>query len=405
MNDICESVRRAIMAKTETQESIWFSTGCDLLDLVVGGGLGLGFPSGKVINIVGDTSTGKTFLAWEIIAAAIQRYRKRFKYKYDGAEYGNTFDPFSLYGIDWDSEKDQLHSRTVEEMACNYTLFLDSLKDGECGIYVVDSLDGLSSKENQERTAERLKAFESNKEFKQGSYQMGGPKFLSQEFFKEITAKTEKKNCLLIIISQLRDNVELFSREKDKRAGGRALDFYAHTALYLANLTKIKRKETTVGVVVRGRTKKSKTPRPYRDCIFTLIFDYGLDNIGANLDYLFDLREDSGVLNKNAKEILWEGKEQTVASLQEFLEQTGEIENYKKEYKQVKKTDMLEFIKGTPTLKESFDKTFGISMTRDELIQYVEENKLQSQLRERVIAKWENFETSIKTCRAPKYQE
>jgi recombination protein RecA len=401
-----KSVRRVIMAKQPVEKQVpRFGTGCDVLDLVVGGGQGMGYPAGKIINIVGDKSSGKTFLACEIIANAFHRYGTKLKWVYDDAESGFTFNTKELYGVEImpQNPKERVKSRTVEDMFCNYKLFLRNLKEDELGIYVVDSLDGLTSDENEKRGAERLKAFEEDKEFKQGSYQMGAAKFLSQEFFKGITEETEEKNCLLIIISQVRANIDPMSFDKYTRAGGKALDFYAHTVLWLAYLTKIVRKERSVGVVVKAKTTKSKTPRPYRECIFTLLFDYGLDNIGTNIDFLFDLRTDAGRMNKEGNAIIWDGKDQTVANLQAFLEQESHLEKYKKEYKNIKKSDMLQYIKETPELEANFAKFFGSPMSRDELISYIEQKKLSKELTRRVIEQWEAIEESIRSNRPPKY--
>ena len=388
-------------------QEIYFPTGCDLLDLVVGGGMGCGFPSGKVVNLVGDKSSGKTFLACELIAAAFQKYGDELKWNYDDAESGFTFDTKRMYGIEimpQDPEK-RVKSRTVEEMFCNYRLFLQSLGEDEVGIYVVDSLDGLTSEENEKRGEARLKAFQEGKEFKQGSYQMGAAKFLSQEFFKGITEETEKKKCLLVIISQVRENIEPFGFEKYVRSGGKALDFYAHTVLWLAYMKKITRKDRTVGVVVKAKTTKSKTPRPFRECIFTLLFDYGLDNIGTSIDFLFDFRTETGMVKSNASAV-WQGVDETLANLTEFIEQQNKMDEYKAEQGTVSKKRILAYLdEHDGELGEARRKFFGMPMKRDELIAFVEKEKLQNVLRERVLLKWEEIECSILTNRQPKYSQ
>jgi recombination protein RecA len=419
-------VRRAIMVKDKEkpqENSTRFCTGSDLLDLVVGGGQGMGFPSGKVINIVGDKSSGKTFIACEIVANAYHKYGKRLKWVYDDAESGFTFNTKEMYGVEIMplNDDDRVKSRTVEDMYCNFKLFLKTLKDDEVGIYVVDSLDGLTSEENEKRGEERIKAFEQDKEFKQGSYQMGAAKFLSQEFFKGVTEETEQKNCLLIIISQVRENIEPFSFEKYVRSGGKALDFYAHTVVWLACINKIKKKERTVGVIVKAKTTKSKTPRPFRECVFSLLFDYGLDNIGSDVDYIFDLRGDSGVLLSKAESLAWsgessgEGMEATSANLRAFLEDIERWADYKADIRTdnggkmpsdpLKKSLLIKWIESHPEVQEVYEKKFGASMTREELIQYVESKGLTKELTQKVVDKWETVENSIRTNRPPKYQE
>lgn len=58
-----------------------------------------------------------------------------------------------------------------------------------------------------------------------------------------------------------------------------------------------------VGVVVKAKTTKSKTPRPFRECFFSFLYDYGLDNIGTSIDYLFDLRTAKVVYIYKCKEV------------------------------------------------------------------------------------------------------
>lgn len=379
-----------------------FLTGCDLLDVMVGGGLGEGFPTGKIVNIVGDKSTGKTFLLCEIMAWAYYFYGKKLKIRFDNCESGFTFDIQYLYGFD--IKKQTCRSETVEQLSYNFMRFAKDVKEDEFGIYGVDSLDGLTSEQMQDRIKERFKAYEKGKDFSKGSYQMGKPKFLSQEFFPPVADIIEKKNILLVIISQTRDKIDSMFKQQT-RAGGKALDFYAHTVLWLSQLKKIKKRDRSIGVVVKAKTTKSKTPRPYRTCMFTLLFDYGLDNIGSNIDYLFDLRSDNGTLLSNANEIIWQGDNVSLTNLKEFLAENNLAENYKNEYKTFKKSNILEYIEGDEERKEKFDRRFGVPLTREESINKIENNKeLEKELTKRVKEKWERIEQEIKPDRKKKYR-
>jgi recombination protein RecA len=287
------------------QQNIRFLTGSTLLDLVVGGMPNVyGYAVGKFINIVGDKSAGKTFLANEILASAYHKFsKKQFRWVYDDCEAGYSFDSRSMYGFD--IIQDTENSTTVEEAFVNISNFAESLKADQFGIYVLDSLDGLTSDEQDEQAADRIKAHNAGKNYDKGTYGMGKPKYLSREFFPQLCGIIQDKNILVIIISQVRENIQPFSFEKYTRSGGKAMDFYAHTVLWLATLKKISKKQKPVGVVVKAKTTKSKTPRPFRDCQFSIIFDYGVDNIGSNLDFLYELRTDKGELTPAAKSISW----------------------------------------------------------------------------------------------------
>lgn len=237
---------------------------------------------------------------------------------------------------------------------------------------------------------------------------MGKQKFLSQEFFPQLCDEIEEKNVLVIIISQIRENVDPMSFEKYSRAGGKAMDFYAHTVLWLATAKKILKKETPVGVVVKAKTTKSKTPRPYRERFFTFLYDYGLDNIGTGVDYLFDLRTPTGELNKKANALKWDGDNSLdKKQLKEFLEEYELLDKFdNSKYSDMDGTDadnMFAFIQSKKDYKAKFQEKFGETKTREELIEWVEENGMEEELDRRVDEKWEDFEDSIKSNRKKKY--
>ena len=247
-------------------EPIYFQCGCTLLDKVIGGNKGVfGIPAGKFINIVGDKSAGKTFLSNEFIAWSHYNIGKKFRWVYDDCESGYSFDTESMYGFEImpQDEKKRVHSENVEECFCNISKFANELGKNECGIYVVDSLDGLTSYEDDERAEERKKQFEEGKGAKlTGTYAMSKQKYLSKEFFPQLCSEIEQKNILVIIISQIREKIDAMSFEKYSRSGGKAMDFYAHSVLWLAGTKKILRKKTAVGNVVKANNK-CKTPRPF----------------------------------------------------------------------------------------------------------------------------------------------
>ncbi len=370
----------------------------------------MGYPVGKIINIVGDKSSGKTFLACEIIAAAYNKFGKKLKWSYDDGESGFSFDTRNLYGIEimpMDDTK-RIKSQNVEDAYCNVREFAENISDDEYGIYVIDSLDGIGSEEADKLADERFKAHKKKTEFKQGSYKMGKAKYLSQEFFPKLSDLLEKKNVLLIIISQVRTNVDPMSFEKFTRAGGKAMDFYCHTVLWLANVNKIKKKDRAIGVTVKARATKSKTPRPYREIFFKLLFDYGLDNTATNLDFLFDFLTPTGALEKDASAAWNTGEtEISIVQIKEFLQEANKEKYYRININpKLHKEEVIAWLnqEGNGRLLKKFNIKFSSKMKRDELIQYIEDNNLQNELKERTLNKWESIELSIKTNRKPKYQ-
>lgn len=395
---------------------VWYTSGCDLLDLVVGGGLGMGFPGGYIVNFVGDKSAGKTALSVEMLVANKVRYGKDFNPNHDDAESGYTFDTQRMYGVDLYEGKEPRKSQTVEEMDANVGLWLDGLGKRGKGIYVVDSLDGLSNEDQEDRADERKAQLAKGDEVhNKGSYGMGTPKFLSQDFFPTKATAIQNANALLIIVSQVRENLNagMFGK-KLKRSGGKALDFYAHTAVWLATVRKIVKKvngeERVVGVLVEARTEKSKTPRPYRSCRFSFYFDYGIDNTGTGLDFLFDLRTPEGELSKAAEAVAWRGKSASFKEILDWLKKVNLYEVAQDEKRRQGQRAVLsaewvgDWIREDPDRKALFEAEFGVSMTREALIREIDNNpEMRAELKERVIAKWEAIEASMKTDRPPKY--
>lgn len=382
-------------------------TGSTLLDLIVGGGVGEGYSFGNVINIVGDTGAGKTLLACEVIAASHYKYGEKLKWVYDDCESGFTFDTEKLYGFEImpKNSADRTRSNTVEDAYVNVRKFVESLKKGEHGIYVIDSLDGLTSKELDRLADDHYKQALKGEDSGKGSYKVGKAKYLSQEFFPQLVDLLEKTNCILIVISQVRENINPRSFEKYVRSGGKAMDFYCHTVLWLAAAKKVRRKDIVIGVVIKAKTTKSKTPRPYREGFITVYFNYGIDDVATNVDFLYGFRTDTGELVKNASAIWQEGKEINSQNIKNFLIENNLEEQCIKDCgKSMKKSTILEWIMGNEELKEKFSQVFGKELPRDELIQYIEQNNLENELKERTKKKWEMIEEAAEIYRKPKYQ-
>ena len=414
--DTLEDIENTIKGKNKPTpvEKIYAPTGSFLMDLVVGGGVGYGFPFGRIINFVADKSSGKSFMACEVIAACHYKYGKNFKWIYDDCESGFSFNTENLYGFEImpPTIEERTKSNTVEQAYTNVREFAESLEEDEFGIYVIDSLDGLKSKEAKKRMTEKYnrdlkqKYNKEEKEKKEkGTFGVEKPKFLSQDFFPDLSDIIEKTNCLLIIISQVRQNIDPMSFEKFTRNGGKAMDFYCHTVFWLANINKIKKRGRAIGVTIKAKTTKSKTPRPYREMCFELKFDYGLDDIATCVDFLFDFRTPTGELTETTKASWENGKELTLENLKIFLQENEVEDEYRNTVNEkLKKSEVMGWLEEHPTLGEKYKKTFLDKMSRDDLIKMIEDNNLVDELHRRTEEKWEEIELSIKSLRKPKYR-
>lgn len=351
-----------VKEKEKSKPTIYFPTGSTLLDIVVGGGekigFGMGYPAGTVCRDHGPSGTAKSYKATELIASSYARYKDKFRWRYCDPEYGNTIDTETLYGFNMfpPPEKNEREVVTVEDFEYDVHKWLDSLQPDECGIYVLDSLDSITDQATIERKKKRHSAFDKGKEFDDGTYGMTFQKFLSQEFFRGLESKLEKKNAMIYIISQVRDNVGggMYA-PKDKVSGGRAIGFHETVRI----LSKVRQKEGSgdrpTGITLKVTAEKVRHPRPFRNCYVSIVFTYGIDNIADCIDFLYDLRSsDTGKLLKRAEAcLMWD----------------------------------------------------DIEMSREELIQYIGTNRLQKELNRRVIERWEALEDAVAVSRPPKFAD
>lgn len=395
----------------------YMNTGSTMLDVLIGGGEGFGWPVGTFTNIVGDSSSGKTALAMEALAAGFHSQNKmrekhpelqRFRFHYDGAEVGNTFKTDELYGFDINSDPflvkdengDMVKPRTkkVERLAHNLKKFLASMEEGDYGLYILDSLDGIINDEVEKRQEERSKAYEAGKEFKEGSYDMRTQKFLSQEFFPTYVDQIKKKNVHFIIISQVRDKIGAMFQTQTRK-GGKALGFYCSTEIWLHHMSYIKKKERPIGIVVKAKTKKTRHPRPARSVLFTFLNTFGLDDVGDCIDYLYDLRGERGDLLSKANSINL-GEEPTFTKLKEFLDTTELTEVFKEQHKKNggkgigTKTDIITFLQ-KPKYKKLYESRFADKINREDLIQKIIAEHREEEFSKKAIEKWESIEKSI----------
>lgn len=263
----------AAPAPVEIEASTKYTTsGSTLLDLV----LGKGWAQSRVVNIVGDKSSGKTLLAIEACANFVLAYGPG-NIRYVEAEAAFDADYAKLIGMP-DGIELMTEIRTVQQFAADLDAFLDSRTETSppC-LYVVDSLDALSDTAEMER------------EIDKGNFGAAKAKFLSEMFRVRISAIAAKK-CTLFIISQLRDKIGVIFGEKHQRSGGKALDFYASQVVWLAEVGKIKKTvlgaERVIGMRVKARTKKNKVGTPFREAELTIFFSYGVDDEISMLDWI-----------------------------------------------------------------------------------------------------------------------
>ena len=247
-----------------------FSTGSILLDLALGGG----WARGRIFNIVGDKSSGKTLLAIEAFANFSRLRGARMRYAEAEAAFDDDY--AAVLGFPSTVTKPEDPLITVEAFNDDLEKFIEDSKGPS--LYILDSLDALSDEAEMER------------KLTDPTYGANKAKQMSAIFRKGLVKKMEKADCCLGVISQIRDRMDVMMGESKTRAGGRALDFYASHIVWLAETGKIKRtvkgQDRAVGVDVHARVKKCKVGMPFREVDFQVVFGYGVDDEASMIEFL-----------------------------------------------------------------------------------------------------------------------
>ncbi len=248
----------------------FFPSGCKLLDLALGGG----WAQRRVINIVGDKSTGKTLLCIEA-AANFARVHPEGRIRYRESESAFSKSYAATLGMPLDRVDFGEPVDTVEDIY--EELDYRSTRAEHPELYIVDSLDALSTRAEQKRVIGKA------------SYGADKAKVMS-ELFRCCNRAAAAANITVMIVSQERDKIGVVFGKKTTRSGGRALDFYASQVVWLAQIGRIKKavakQERIIGIRVRANLDKNKVGTPYLQADFPILFNYGIDDKRACREWL-----------------------------------------------------------------------------------------------------------------------
>jgi recombination protein RecA len=266
----------------------FIKSGSKLLDLALGGG----WAENRVINIVGNKSSGKTLLAIEASTNFAKKYPKG-KVRYRECESAFDENYAKALGMPIDRIDFDVHLETVEDMHKDLSKVIQKATTEE--LYIVDSLDALSDIEEMER------------DFDKGSYGMGKAKNMSK-LFRMLTSQMADKKVTLIIISQVRDKIGVIYGKKTTRGGGRALDFYSSQVAMLTEVEKTSKTFSNIkrvtGLTIKANIEKNKVALPFRQAEFNIQFGYGIDDVEACLDWLKEANRLADYSKGTPKEIL-----------------------------------------------------------------------------------------------------
>jgi len=268
----------------------YVSTGSTLLDLAISGGVikGGGIRSGITVVAYGPSGGGKTALACEV-AGNILRKGGEIKYR-DGE---GRLDPIfaTNFGIDI-NDVDLKKTRTISTTFADINTWEPDTS--RINGYIIDSLASLSTE------------MELESEDKMG---MRRAKEFSTEF-RKCTVPVGENNIILFCTNQIRENADAGKyQRKDINPGGKAIEFYASLILRFSSIKKIKKefkfgkkvKKETIGMEAVIEVDKSSIWKPHKSAPIIIYFDYGIDDIRANLQYVKDYTGDSWYQIKDEK--------------------------------------------------------------------------------------------------------
>lgn len=281
------------------------STGSIGIDIALGIG---GMPRGRIVEIYGPESSGKTTLALSVIA---QAQKKGGTCAFIDAEH--ALDPAYAKKIGVDLESLLISQPDAGEQALEITDTL--VRSGAIDVLVVDSVAALVPKAELEG--------------EMGDQHMGLHARLMSQALRKLTATVSRSNTLVIFINQIRMKIGVMFGSPETTTGGNALKFYASVRIDIRSIGKIKDKEDIIGTQTRVKIVKNKVAPPFKTVDFDIMYGEGISKTGE----LIDLGMKAGLVEKAGAwfsykgEKLGQGRENAKIFLREHPEVAQEIEN------------------------------------------------------------------------------
>lgn len=274
-------------------------SGCTTLNLALSGkGEFGGWARGRVDNVVGDGSSGKTITALELAFNSWKNVKntesniypdvKNVIIVYNNCEGVMDFPLVKMYGRKFIESVEWVCIKSIEAMGRDFIRRMRNLKKGDFLLYIVDSWDALYSEVDKKRFDASIK----DDKAEDGSYNLEKQKYAGK-FFSNVCDEMEnnKKDATLFIVSQVRQKIGITFGKKTYRAGGKALDFYTHQVAWIREQEKLKKTkkghQRIYGIRSEVKVERSKVAKPFREAQFTILYDYGIDDINSMADFLY----------------------------------------------------------------------------------------------------------------------
>ncbi|MEA5422457.1 MULTISPECIES: recombinase RecA [unclassified Synechococcus] len=279
------------------------STGALTLDLALGGG----YPKGRVVEVYGPESSGKTTLTLHAIAEV---QRRGGVAAFVDAEH--ALDPVYAAALGVDIENLLVSQPDTGEMALE---IVDQLvRSAAVDIVVIDSVAALTPRAEIEG--------------EMGDLAVGSQARLMSQAMRKITGNIGKSGCTVIFLNQLRQKIGVTYGNPETTTGGNALKFYASVRLDIRRIQTLKRGTEEYGIRAKVKVAKNKVAPPFRIAEFDILFGRGISTLGC----LLDLAEEIGVVTRKGSWYSYEGdnigqgRDNTIIWLEQNPEQKERIE-------------------------------------------------------------------------------
>jgi recombination protein RecA len=274
-------------------------TGALALDLALGVG---GLPRGRVVEIFGPESSGKSTLAMHVVAEA---QRNGGICAYIDAEH--AMDPIYAKAIGVDIDQLLISQPDTGEQALEIADML--VRSGAVDVLVIDSVAALTPRAEIEG--------------EMGDTHVGLQARLMSQALRKLTANLNRTNTICIFINQLREKIGVMFGSPETTPGGRALKFYSSVRLDIRRIESIKDGAELVGNRTRVKVVKNKVAPPFRQAEFDIMYGKGISREGSVLDLAVDM----SIIKKSGAWFTYEGEQmgQGRENAKNFLTQNPEI--------------------------------------------------------------------------------
>ncbi|MDZ7924604.1 MAG: recombinase RecA [Marinagarivorans sp.] len=285
------------------------STGSLGLDVALGIG---GLPKGRIVEIYGPESSGKTTLTLQVIAEA---QRKGGVCAFIDAEH--ALDPIYAAKLGVKVEDLIVSQPDTGEQALEVTDML--VRSGAVDVLVIDSVAALTPKAEIEG--------------EMGDHHVGLQARLMSQALRKITGNIKNANCLVIFINQIRMKIGVMFGNPETTTGGNALKFYASVRLDIRRIGAVKEGDEVVGSETRVKVVKNKVAPPFKQAEFQILYGQGINRLGEVIDYgvKLGLIDKAGAWYSCEGEKIGQGKQNSIQYLREHPELATRLEGAIKE--------------------------------------------------------------------------